>query len=374
MAHYFLFPKKDSTIYSNPLRKTLNTGIDEILTIADEDYLGQKFPTRALLQFDTVEIVNIINNKTNLNPYTASLKLYETQHVNLSVDQHLEVYPLAESWVNGTGRYENRPPTSDGVSWNYKTDSITATSWTTSSYGVGITGSWSSSAAGGGSWYTGSNLGISKTYGYGDDLDLSFNITTPITKFYSSSQFSSTYPEGIVNNGFILKRSASQEFNTIDDGTLNYFSLDTHTIYPPYIDIAWDDSSYITGSGTILTSGDLYMTLRNNKQEYRVEEEIKFKLNVRPLYPTRKFVTSSNYLDVNYFTSESYYSLLDYATEETIIPFDSNTRLSANSEGMYFTLYMNGLEPERYYKLLFKHTNNDGITVFDNDYYFKIVK
>ena len=116
------------------------------------------------------------------------------------------------------------------------------------------------------------------------------------------------------------------------------------------------------------------MTLRNNKQEYRVEEEIKFKLNVRPLYPTRKFVTSSNYLDVNYFTSESYYSLLDYATEETIIPFDSNTRLSANSEGMYFTLYMNGLEPERYYKLLFKHTNNDGITVFDNDYYFKIVK
>ena len=217
-------------------------------------------------------------------------------------------------------------------------------------------------------------MGVSKTYGYGDDLDLSFDVTTPVTKFYSASQFSSTYPNGIANNGFILKRSASQEFNTIDDGTLNYFSLDTHTIYPPYLDIAWDDSSYITGSGTVLTSGDLYMTLRNNKQEYRVEEEIKFKLNVRPLYPTRRFVTSSNYLDVNYFTSESYYSLIDYATEEAIVPFDSNTKLSANAEGMYFSLYMNGLEPERYYKLLFKHINNDGTTIFDKDYHFKIVK
>ena len=36
MAHYFLFPEKDATIYSNPLRKTLNTGIDEILTISDD--------------------------------------------------------------------------------------------------------------------------------------------------------------------------------------------------------------------------------------------------------------------------------------------------------------------------------------------------
>ena len=374
MAHYFLFPEKDSTIYSNPLRKTLNTGIDEILTISDEDYFGRKYPSRALLQFKTSEIVDVINNKTNGNTYTASLKLYETEHTDLSVNQYLEVYPVAESWVNGTGRYQNRPPTSDGVSWDYKTDSITATAWTISGYGTGITGSWSASAGGGGSWYTGSNMGVSKTYGYGDDLDLSFDVTTPVTKFYSASQFSSTYPNGIANNGFILKRSASQEFNTIDDGTLNYFSLDTHTIYPPYLDIAWDDSSYITGSGTVLTSGDLYMTLRNNKQEYRVEEEIKFKLNVRPLYPTRRFVTSSNYLDVNYFTSESYYSLIDYATEEAIVPFDSNTKLSADAEGMYFSLYMNGLEPERYYKLLFKHINNDGTTIFDKDYHFKIVK
>ena len=34
---------------------------------------------------------------------------------------------------------------------------------------------------------------------------------------------------------------------------------------------------------------------------------------------------------------------------------------------------MNGLEPERYYQIIFK-TNIDGSTlVFDNEYYFKIV-
>ena len=29
---------------------------------------------------------------------------------------------------------------------------------------------------------------------------------------------------------------------------------------------------------------------------------------------------------------------------------------------------------KRYYKLLFKHENDDGIQVYDDDYYFKVVK
>ena len=41
---------------------------------------------------------------------------------------------------------------------------------------------------------------------------------------------------------------------------------------------------------------------------------------------------------------------------------------------MYFKIFMKGLQPERYYRLLFKHTNNDGTTVYDNDYYFKVVR
>ena len=39
---------------------------------------------------------------------------------------------------------------------------------------------------------------------------------------------------------------------------------------------------------------------------------------------------------------------------------------------MYFKIFMKGLQPERYYRLLFKHKNNYGTTIYDNDYYFKI--
>ena len=233
MAHYFIFPEKDTTLYSHPTRKTANTGIDEILTLTDEDYLGTKYPSRILIKFKTTDIDNVINNKVS-GDFSASLKLWATEHSNLSLDQHFEVYPLAEDWDNGTGRYNNNPYTTDGASWQYKDNDTLETTWTNSGWSTGITASYSSSV-GGGSWYTGSGFEVSETYSYVDELDLSFDVTSPITKFYSASQLSSTYPEGIPNNGFILKRSQSQEFNAIEDGTLNFFSLDTHTIYPPWI-------------------------------------------------------------------------------------------------------------------------------------------
>ena len=33
-----------------------------------------------------------------------------------------------------------------------------------------------------------------------------------------------------------------------------------------------------------------------------------------------------------------------------------------------------GLQPERYYRILFKHVNDDGTTVYDNKYNFKVVR
>jgi len=387
MAHYFLFPEKDATIYSHPTNQSLNTGIDEVLTIRDIESTTDSnyYPSRILIQFNTTELVDIVNNKVgNKNIITASLNLWQTEHRELSVDQYLEIYPLAESWVNGTGRLGNIPQITDGVSWKYRDGSDNAikygaigTYWNTSSLSAGTTGSWTATSPGGGVWYTGSGFEITKTYGFNDNLDISLNITNPILKHYSSSNDLATYPNGISNNGFIIKRSGSQEFTAIDDGELNFFSMDTHTIFPPYLDIAWDDSSYDTGSATsstILNSGEIFVTLRNNKGEFKTIEEPKFRLNVRELYPTRTFVTTSNYLNTKYFTSESYYSLVDYATEETIIPFGPTSKLSADSEGMYFKLYMNGLQEERYYKILFKHKNDDGVRIYDEKYYFKIVK
>ena len=54
MAYYFLFPEKDSTIYSHPDRLKLNTGHDEILEIVKEKGTSDSryYPSRALIKFN----------------------------------------------------------------------------------------------------------------------------------------------------------------------------------------------------------------------------------------------------------------------------------------------------------------------------------
>ena len=63
-------------------------------------------------------------------------------------------------------------------------------------------------------------------------------------------------------------------------------------------------------------------------------------------------------------------------TEEIVVDYDTSyTKISCDSSGNYFDIYMNGLEPERYYKLLFKSVLSDGETIVsDSDYYFKVIR
>ena len=155
---------------------------------------------------------------------------------------------------------------------------------------------------------------------------------------------------------------------------MKYFSVDTHTIYPPRLVFKWDDSTHSYQSSA-KNSGDLNISLYRNEKEYNQNDEGFFRIHVRDKYPSRQFTSSSNYLNVGYFTTSSFYSVRDAHTEEEVIPFDTTfTKLSADDEGMYFKLYMKGLQPERNYRILFKHTNNEGTTVYDNNYHFKVVR
>jgi hypothetical protein len=63
-------------------------------------------------------------------------------------------------------------------------------------------------------------------------------------------------------------------------------------------------------------------------------------------------------------------------TEEIVVDYDTTyTKISCDPSGSYFNVYMNGLEPERYYKLLFKSVLSNGETiVFDENYYFKVTR
>ena len=229
--------------------------------------------------------------------------------------------------------------------------------------------------SGGGTWWTGANFVAETSFSNADNLDIDVNVTN-LVKFFSASYYQgATYPTGIENEGFLIKKPQATECDaSASFGELQYFSVDTHTIYPPKLTFKWDDSSY-SHSGTTLTSGDIFLSLYNNKEEFQRKSKQRFRLTTRKRYPDRAFVTSSNFLNVQYLPATSYYGLRDATTDEIIIPFDTEyTKLSADSDGMYFDLFMEGLQPERYYKLMFRVDNNDGINIYDEDYYFKVVR
>tara|TARA_R110000822_G_scaffold194530_4_gene332807 strand:+ start:1970 stop:3115 length:1146 start_codon:yes stop_codon:yes gene_type:complete len=381
MAYYFIYPEKDTTIYSHPYRKDLNTGIVGTLSLDSEKNGIDNdlyYPSRFLIQFKDSDITSVIQNKIT-GGFSASLITYATEFSqNLPKTQTIELYPLSQSWENGTDRYLEHPYNngviSNGASWLYTDNGTTKTRWETGS--GAFTGSFSGSNGGGGVWFTGSGFEFSQSFDITQNLDIDLNITSLIQKYSSSIFASQTYPTGIPNNGFIIKRTNDVFNNTSNQGSLKYFSLNTHTIFSPTLAIKWDDSSYITSSGAnILTNGKIQLNISNNKQEYRPAEEYTFRINAREQYPTRTFTTSSNYLNINYLNSASYYSIEDYTSKEVIIPFDTEfTKLSADVDGMYFKLDMDGLQPERYYRLLIRHDNNDGIFIYDDDTFFKVVR
>jgi hypothetical protein len=380
MAYYSIFPEKDTTLYSHPDRKNINTGGDELLELVEEKTTtgDTYYSSRILIKFNNTEIRDVLENKINLeiNPSNCQIdiQLFSTENAYLTQDHIIETYPLYDFWEEGNQRYT---PTSNqlsnGATWVNKTSDLLST-WTTSSFTTGTTGS-HNSQAGGGVWYTGSEFRSEATFFAKDNFDLNLDVTKIISKFSASYYQDASYPLGIFNNGFIIKKPKQTEEDEFGFGEIKYFSTNTHTIYPPKLTFKWDDSSYSIGSGTVLNSGDIFLDLHNNKSSFQRKSKQRFRLTTRKRYPDRTFTTTSNYLNIQYLPTTSYYSVRDAETDEVVIPFDTSyTKLSADSDGMYFDLWMEGLQPERYYKIMFRVDNNEGVNIHDEDYLFKVIR
>tara|TARA_R110000737_G_scaffold121791_1_gene153896 strand:- start:817 stop:1974 length:1158 start_codon:yes stop_codon:yes gene_type:complete len=385
MAYYSIFPEIDATIYSHPNRIYMNTGKDEILELVKErgNSNSRHYPSRILIKFKNKEIKSVISNtigssKFNDGITVSSLQLTTTEPKNLTSILNINTFAISQSWHEGAGRYSNLPTGSDGATWVYRDNSSTQTKWATASFAPGSTGSIENGRGlelGGGSWYTGNGFYATQQFLNNSSLDTNMDVTDIVTKWSASLFAGKTYPTGITNNGFIIKHPDSVEVNTSSSfGEMQYFSVDTHTIFPPKLTFKWDDSIH---NKQLLAKqeGELNVSLYRNKEEFNQNDEALLRIHVRDKYPTRTFSTTSNYLDVGYFTTSSHYSIRDANSEEEVIPFDDNfTKMSADTEGMYFKIYMKGLQPERYYRILFKNKNNEGTTIYDNDYFFKVVR
>lgn len=365
MAVYKIFPEKSATIYS--YYPTLNTGIDEILEISTfESIDGNSEVSRALIKFPTDQINDVILNKVSGSTYDAYLKGYLANASEIPLNYTLFSHPVAANWNQGTGRLGNSPITTNGVSWEY-TDQSGSNLWVQGNFPIGITGSYSGSNEGGGTWYTASSYQATQSFTNISTKDIEMKVTNTVAAWYGTT---------IPNYGFILKHSGSLEFTTASKFETKYFSANTHTIYPPCLEVRWDDSQYTLGSLTVVTSSYFAAVINNNKSEYQQDSIQRFRVAVRGLYVPTAFRTILSYGNTYALPTSSYWAIKDLDTEEMVVDYDiSYTKISCDSVSNYFDVYMNGLEPERYYKLLIKTVlPTKEVIVSDKDYIFKVVR
>jgi len=370
MAVYKIFPTKDASIYSEfPLK---NTGLDEILeSSVGLDISGTPQVSRFLVQFSTNEINDIITNKISGSNWQANFRGFLSYLEGLNSTTTLEFYPISGSWNMGTGKYSYSPEYTNGCSWEFRTASGSniwvdpITPFTTASFPI--------TNKGGGNWFTGSaNATVlpifsTQSFSYSDSSDINVGITNMVKAWYSGT---------IANEGLIVKQS--EEFINSNNYQIEmkFFSIDTHTIYPPQLEFKWVDFIFNTGSSTneILDIQPSTISISENPGVFYPGSINKFRINSRPTYPPRTFQTSSIYTTNYYLPTSSYYAIKDLDTNEFVIDFDTTyTQLSADEISSYFTLYMNGLEPERYYSILIKTIIDGSTIIFDDNYYFKIV-
>jgi len=384
--HYFEFGKRDTTLYSGGTTSSRNTGLDEILEINKSVSDGGVVQnvSRVLIDFDLSYISQSIQDGKIPSTAKYYLNLYDATSEEVEAEQPLHIYMVSGSWKQGTGKLDHDPVTSDGATYQYR-DHERQTPWVTGSV-----------LTDGGAWFTASTgqYEVSTSYDLTfDKRDVRANVTDLVNNFIYSS---SDYP----NNGFIIKRedsgshgdhpsSSMFDFNSGQEGddsrlgNLKYFSRETHTIYPPKLEVVWDDSSWSTGSLSPLTTSDLEnlkVYVKNLREEYKENSIVKFRVVGRELYPTTTFATTPAELTIKYLPSASvFYEVKDADTEEVIIPFGTGSRISCDSTGNFFRVQMNGLQSERNYRFAFKVVSGSGTTdeqinYYDDNYDFRVVR
>jgi len=371
--HYFEYATKDTTLYE--MSHSMNTGQDEILEVR-KDMNADGSATnvsRALIKFDLTYVSKSISSGliTSGSQTKFYLNLYDANSSDLNVSQTLYTYPVSQSWENGSGKYDYFPMVEDGASWKWKDNSIEKTQWNEIS-------------ASGGTWYSGSGYEASQSFTH-EPADLRMDVTDIVWKWLHST---------VPNEGFMLKRSGSigntdsnvEEGNTTRYGHFSFFSRETHTIYPPKLEVLWDDSKWTTGSLSALSSDnleDMVLYMRGFRSKYKEKSKVKFRVVGRERFPERTYSStqySTGYNTVKYLPSGStYYQIKDAYTEDVLVPFGSGSKVSCDSTGNYFNFWMDGLQSERFYRINYKVVSGSGtadetVQYFDENHSFKVVR
>jgi hypothetical protein len=384
-----LYAQRDATIYEKS--DTLNSGLDQVLELSHEYIGSSKYNSRVLLKFDTTQLKqNVDSGKISQNAkYYLSLRTAEVREI--PQEYTVYAYPLSSSWYNGTGKFFNKPTTTDGVSWRYRTSktvgiewdippTIAQYEWDTISqtwvdanilFGVNLTANVTSSYftnEGGGTWWDYDNLECTQSFSF-ESSDVYMDVTQIVKKWITGSG-------RFENDGMILKFSEDIESSVESLRSLKFFSTDSNTIYVPRLHVVWDDSTFVTGSLSRVSDDGLILNVKLKKY-YSENEKAKIRIYGNTRYPQKTYTTQSYYTQNYYLPSSSYYEIRDAHTDEIILPFNTTgTKISCDGTSSYFNLWMDSFQPERFYRIVIK-TESDGgniVQIFDNNYYFKVVR
>ena len=380
------YAKSDATLYEDATVNETNTGLDEILEIGKRINLSDDsllVNSRALVKFDSTEISqSLATYGKTVNDCKFVLNLYTSHAKNLPTEYTIDACIAGQPWTNGTGFLSSVPEVSNGVQWaqpmsSWSLNSQTGNLWISSSQQIHVNNSFlyvSGSGLGGSFlYYSGSgtplNLIASESFSY-RTADVNVNVTTALKVWLSGSN-----GNAVPNNGFLLKFSDADELNSYVSGYVRFFSRETHTIYVPTLEVRWDDSQFQTGSLSALTAENITIYTKNLKSEYKQNSKDRVRVYGRERYPQRTFSNSGALSTIKYLPTSSYWSVRDVETNLEIIPFNTTyTKIECDSNGNYFDMWFNTLQPERYYRFVFR-VDSDGLEkYYDNEYYFKVIR
>ena len=378
------FAERDTTLYEK--FPTQNTGIDQILELTkvasgsklNDVIQANTTNTRFLLDFGSQ--INTLANKisngtippigTGANSSSVFLNIKASVANDLPLSYTIKAFPVSESWNNGNGTHADIPITTNGASWHFRDAQDPGTKWNTGSAdsynNLGVF-----DTSGGGTWITGSGYEASQSF-QNENPDIRMDVTDIVQKWVAND---------IDNNGFIVKRSHIEEINGDILGTLKFFGRESHTIFLPRLEVAYNDVEHSgTGSYAEIASETYVPYIKNIKPEYRAGEKTKLRIGVRPEYPLKGYVTSSWYMTNDRLPTSSFYSVSDTVTDEVIIPFDETnkkaTQISCDAQGNYFKLNLDTFLPERFYKISLKIIRDGGsdVQIHDDGFYIKVTK
>jgi hypothetical protein len=158
-----------------------------------------------------------------------------------------------------------------------------------------------------------------------------------------------------------------------------FHSRETHFVdRVPYLEASWDDSVRTGSVQTVPTDSDVIVNVTNLRGTYRAEEKTRMRLFVRPRDYNPAVVMTASLGPQGVVVDPAYYRVENDRTGEVVIPYGTgsnpeSTRLSYDSSGSYFDMWMRNLPPGNAYRLLFILGSSSDHRVVDQDLIFRVV-